>query len=197
MYKIFISGSKFFGESTLRLALDKGLDVVGVSAPAGEVEDRLYNASVALGIPVRRAGKSLGADAIPDGTDLIVCAYSHEFVTTPALEKAVYGGVGYHPSLLPDLRGKNAVEEAVKRGYSKTGGTIYVLDNGWDTGRVLMSEELNVDAGETAEHLWRDGLQPLGLRLYTKFFDELTLYGPVWDARYVRAYSVYGDDRDW
>lgn len=190
MYNLFISGSKFFGESVLKLAIEKGLAVLGVSAPSGEVEDRLYNAAVKLGIPVSQARKTLGAEDIPDGVDLIVCAYSHEYVTGPALKKARFGGVGYHPSLLPDLRGKHAVEDAVNLGLGKTGGSIYVLDSGWDTGDVLLQDEINVDAGETAEHLWREGLQPLGLRLYTKFFDDLLLYGPVWDSAYVRSYHV-------
>ena len=197
MYSLFICGSKFFGESVLKLALERGLTVLGVSAPAGEVEDRLYNAAIKLGIPARPARKTIGEDDVPDNTDLIVCAYSHEYINGPALRKARYGGVGYHPSLLPELRGRHAVEDAVKLGLEKTGGSIYVLDSGWDTGAVLLRDTVNVDAGETPEHLWRDGLQPLGLRLYARFFDDLLLFGPVWNRAYVESYHAPEDGFDY
>lgn len=184
-YRIFLSGQKHFGEAVYRMALERGLEVIGVSAPEG---DRLYRAAAENGTPVSAAGTRLDADRIPGGADLIICAYSHEYVTPAARAASTYGAVGYHPSLLPDLRGKNAVSAAVDGRYTETGGSLYILDDGYDTGEVLAQERCAISDGETAASLWRGKLSPIGLRLFASFFDELNAYGPVWDAAYTRCY---------
>ena len=99
------------------------------------------------------------------GTDLVVCAHAHCFVDGMARGRARLGAIGYHPSLLPRHRGRDAVEWAVRFGDPLTGGTVYQLDDGADTGPVLRQEWCWVRPGDDAATLWRRELAPMGRRL--------------------------------
>lgn len=62
--------------------------------------------------------------------------------------------VNLHPSLLPQFPGAHAVRDALKAGATKTGSTIHLVDEGVDTGRILMQQEVEIPAGisETELH---------------------------------------------
>ena len=58
-----------------------------------------------------------------------------------------------HPSLLPRYRGAAPINWAVVRGETKTGVTTYYMDEGMDTGAILLVREVEIGATETAEEL--------------------------------------------
>lgn len=62
--------------------------------------------------------------------------------------------VNLHPSLLPEFPGAHAVRDALNAGAAKTGSTIHLVDEGVDTGRILMQQEVEIPAGisETELH---------------------------------------------
>ena len=62
--------------------------------------------------------------------------------------------VNLHPSLLPEFPGAHAVRDALQSGATKTGSTIHLVDEGVDTGRILMQKEVEIPAGisETELH---------------------------------------------
>ncbi len=55
--------------------------------------------------------------------------------------------VNLHPSLLPDFPGAHAVRDALEAGATKTGSTIHLVDEGVDTGRILMQQEVDIPQG--------------------------------------------------
>jgi phosphoribosylglycinamide formyltransferase-1 len=55
--------------------------------------------------------------------------------------------VNLHPSLLPDFPGAHAVRDALRAGATKTGSTIHLVDEGVDTGRILMQQEVDIPQG--------------------------------------------------
>lgn len=183
-YRIFISGQKAFGLAVYHLIAACGHEVSGVSAPSG---DALYEEARAAGVRSSHSARRLPGARLAENTDLIVCAHSYEFISADALLRSRYGGVGYHPSLLPALRGRHAVEEAAANAPCVTGGSIYVLNNEWDGGAVLYQEPAYAPAGVSARDLWVSALAPLGLSLYERLFTDLSRYGPTWDAAYVRC----------
>lgn len=189
-YRIFISGQKAFGLAVYRLISACGHEVSGVSAPSG---DALYEEARAAGIESSHAARRLPGSRVASNTDLIVCAHSYEFISADARLRSKYGGVGYHPSLLPAFKGRHAVEEAAASAPCVTGGSIYVLDEGWDNGAVLYQEPAYALAGVTARDLWVNTLAPLGLGLYERLFTDLAKYGPTWDAAYERCVTALPD----
>lgn len=167
--RVIISGQRSFGEAALRAAIDGGHEVVLVSSPPG---DRLGRAASALGVPYIYSG-SLTADTAPE-FDVGVCAHSHDYVGKRLRYRARLGWVGYHPSLLPIHRGRDAVKWAVKMGDRVTGGSVYWLDGGVDTGPIAAQEFCLIEPGETASDLWREKLFPMGIRLLSSVLSDIS-----------------------
>ncbi len=61
--------------------------------------------------------------------------------------------INSHPSLLPDFKGHNAVEQALASGVDKTGCTIHIATAKVDTGEVLAQAEVSIIATDTEETL--------------------------------------------
>jgi phosphoribosylglycinamide formyltransferase-1 len=58
-----------------------------------------------------------------------------------------------HPSLLPAFAGTRAIEEALDAGVSETGVTVHFVDEGIDTGPVILQEAVPVHADDTPASL--------------------------------------------
>lgn len=113
------------------MLLAKGHDVASVAAPAG---DRLQAAAVEAGVPVGDPGRVLAPSWVPPGTELIVAAHSHSFISREARRRARFGAIGYHPSLLPRHRGRDAVRWTIHMRDQVAGGTVYWMnDRGGDS----------------------------------------------------------------
>ena len=164
--RIFLIGQKWLGTEVLELVRRCGHEVVGCCAPEA---DRLAKAAGDLVV----APTQLTPDALPDGLDLIVCAHAHIFVKAALRERARLGAIGYHPSLLPRHRGRDAVVWTIKMGDPIAGGSIYWLDDGADTGPIAAQEHCFVHPGDTADTLWRRALGPLGLQLFDQVLADL------------------------
>lgn len=63
------------------------------------------------------------------------------------------GNINLHASLLPKYRGAAPVQWAIANGETVTGNTTMRLDEGLDTGDILLSEELAIDPEDTSETL--------------------------------------------
>jgi glycine cleavage system regulatory protein/folate-dependent phosphoribosylglycinamide formyltransferase PurN len=165
--KVALIGSRFFAASVFdTLRQESGVTIAAVVAPAED--DRLALAARKAGVPhvhVLANPKTVPADAVPEGMDLIVAAHTHARVSNEALARSRLGGVGYHPSLLPRHRGIAAVEWTVLQGDAIAGGSVYHLADGWDAGAIAAQDWCFVARGEGARELWERALAPLGLKL--------------------------------
>lgn len=155
--------------------MDLRHEIVGVAAPvkSGNEPDRLWKAANALDVPCIIPGGSLTVDNLPEDVDLIVCAHSFDFVGLKTLRKAKLGGIGYHPSLLPLHRGRDAVRWAVKMGDKVTGGTVYWLNKTVDGGPIAAQDWCFVRPEWDAAQLWRERLQGMGIRLFAKVLTDI------------------------
>jgi methionyl-tRNA formyltransferase len=82
----------------------------------------------------------------------VVVAYGRIFRPW-ALGLFPYGLLNIHPSLLPRHRGPSPVNGAILAGDRSTGITIMQLDQGMDTGDILLQEKVAIDPDETAGEL--------------------------------------------
>ena len=169
--RVMIVGQKWLAAELLRLCLARGDDVAAVSAP--RMDDRLAALATAEGIPVCQVPKRLTGEWVPAGVDVLLCANAHVFVTAEARGKARLGALGYHPSLLPRHRGRDAIRWALHMGDVVTGGTVYWLDDGADTGPIAAQDWCWVEPCDTPESLWRRVLGPMGLRLFDQVLAAL------------------------
>ena len=179
MSTVFLAGSSTFG-ATVAKALDADAHhIVGVSSPAYSGphkndpinaendatlrHDRLRDWATANEVPWTSATR-LDPDAIPKGTDVILAAHSHAFIGR--LTRAQAGvAIGYHPSLLPLHRGRDAIRWTIRDGDRVAGGTVYHLTDAVDAGPIAAQDYVMVPKGATAKSLWNDLLAPLGVEL--------------------------------
>lgn len=167
--RILLSGQKTFGAAILNLLMGQHL-ITAVCAP--EPGDKLFDLAVAYGLPIISKGR-LCANTVPADTDLIVCAHSHEFIGEKTRLRSRLGAIGYHPSLLPLHRGRDAVRWAIKMGDRITGGTVYWLSNAVDGGPIAAQEWCFIRPGDTPSALWHRDLFPMGIRLISKVLGQI------------------------
>ncbi len=67
------------------------------------------------------------------------------------LELPVLGAWNLHPSLLPNYRGAAPLERAMMEGEMETGYTIFIMDEGIDTGKILYQEKIEIGAKTRGE----------------------------------------------
>lgn len=166
MTNVFIAGSGTFGMQAASLLHTVGHVVVGATSPSigrDGKQDRLASWAERHEVPWREVDV-LAPDAVPDGTDLILAAHSHAFIGRRTRARAPYA-VGYHPSLLPLHRGRDAVRWQARLHERVVGGTIYHLSDRIDGGPIERQRHIIVPPVLTASVLWRHYLAPLGLEL--------------------------------
>lgn len=172
-------GTAAFAVPSLEALAAAGFEVAAVytqpARPAGRgrrprpspVED----AARRLGLPVEtpetlrgpEAAAALAARA-PDA--VVTCAYGL-LLPRAVLDVPRAGCVNVHASLLPRWRGAAPIQRAIEAGDVETGVTIFRLDEGMDTGPVLLAESTSIGPDETAGDL-AGRLAPLGARLLVR-----------------------------
>ncbi|OAP39796.1 methionyl-tRNA formyltransferase [Sinorhizobium glycinis] len=72
----------------------------------------------------------------------------------PFRDIARKGTVGFHPAALPHFRGRGVIPWTILQGEEETGSTLFWLDDGIDSGPVLLQRLFPVEADETARSLY-------------------------------------------
>jgi len=99
--------------------------------------------------------------------DMIVVAAFGQILPKAVLDFPPLGCINVHPSLLPKYRGAAPINWALIQGETRTGVTIMYMDEGLDTGDILLQEETPISPDETFGHL-HDRLSTLGAVLLLK-----------------------------
>jgi methionyl-tRNA formyltransferase len=177
-------GTPRFAAATLDALVAAGHHVVRVYSqpprPAGrgqkERRSDVHERADALGIAVatpkslkdpaeQAAFGALGLDAA------VVVAYGL-ILPKPVLGAPRLGCVNVHASLLPRWRGAAPIQRAILAGDAETGVTIMRMDEGLDTGPMLLEERVVIGEEDTAETL-HDKLAVLGAKLIVPALEGL------------------------
>lgn len=167
--KLAVSGQLSFGRAVLSAILGEGLDeVASVFAPA---DDPLSDLAAQKGVPVYLSSSL--CPEIVEGCDLLVAAHSHAFVGRKTRARLRLGAIGYHPSLLPRHRGRDAVRWTIRMKDPVAGGSVYWLNETVDGGPIAAQDYCFVRPGDDASELWRRDLFPMGVRLLIKALSDV------------------------
>ncbi len=182
--KIAFLGTSAFAVPALKALAEAGHDVVAVYTRAprpagrGQQERRtpVHEAAVSLGLPVRtprnlRSDEDAQAFKALDLDSAVVVSYGH-ILPKPFLDAPVLGCINIHGSLLPRWRGAAPIHRAILAGDGETGVTIMRMDEGLDTGPMLLAERTPISSADTAETV-HDRLADLGARLIVSTLDGL------------------------
>lgn len=168
--RVILSGQRSFGAAVLEmLAGIQSVEIVAVYAPEG---DKLADRAEILHIPIHRSG-TLRSDAMPQQCDLLIAAHSHDFVSRAVRNRLKLGAIGYHPSLLPRHRGRDAVIWTLKMRDPIAGGTVFWLSDTVDGGPIAAQEHCLVRPDDDAHTLWRRVLFPMGVRLLESVIHDI------------------------
>ena len=104
--------------------------------------------------------------------DVIVVVAFGQIIPLSILKMPKFGCVNIHGSLLPKYRGAAPIQWAVLDGEKETGITTILMDEGIDTGDILLKKTIKIDADETSGSLF-DKLKALGAETILETLDEL------------------------
>ncbi|WP_032112806.1 methionyl-tRNA formyltransferase [Candidatus Paracaedibacter symbiosus] len=171
-----------FSVATLEKLVEADYDVVAVYCqpprPSGRghklIASPVHQKATSLGIPVftpkslrneiaQAEFKALNADIA------VVVAYGL-ILPKAILETPKFGCLNIHASLLPRWRGAAPMQRAIMAGDTETGITIMQMDEGLDTGPMLVKESLPITSTTTASNL-HDAMSLLGAELLLKTLD--------------------------
>lgn len=171
---VLLAGQRRFGADVFKAL--RSLPGVAVTTVCAAPDDRLRRVAGLAGVKVLLAGTLCEAN-MPPGVDLIVAAHSHDFIGDRTRLRARFGGIGYHPSLLPLHRGRDAVKWAIRMRERVTGGTVYRLSQHVDGGNIIEQEHVFIRPDDTPAELWRRELGPLGVRLLSSAVAKFARHG--------------------
>jgi phosphoribosylglycinamide formyltransferase-1 len=84
----------------------------------------------------------------------LVCLGGYMRLLSPGFIRAFPGRVvNVHPSLLPAFPGREAQRQAFEHGVKITGATVHLVDEGLDSGPILLQEAVPVFASDSVEGL--------------------------------------------
>ncbi len=174
--RIVFMGSPDFAVPSLNALIEAGHDVVAAYAqpprPAGrgkaERKTAVHERAEQLGIEVRTPRTLRDPDEQArfrewDADIAVVAAYGL-ILPKAILEAPKAGAVNVHASLLPRWRGAAPIQRAILAGDEISGVTIMRMDEGLDTGPMLLKRELDIrgkDAGQVTDELAQIGSQAL------------------------------------
>lgn len=104
--------------------------------------------------------------------DLFVVVAFGQILPKTLLGVPKFGAVNVHGSLLPQYRGAAPIAWAILRGEKRTGITTMLMDEGMDTGAILMQAQLPIEKEDTGETLQKR-LSSLGGRLLTETIEKM------------------------
>lgn len=187
--RLVFMGTPDFAVAVLAALVEAGHEVVCAYSqpprPAGrghkERPSPVHAFAEARGIPVRTPRSLRHAEAQAEfaalGAEVAVVAAYGLILPKPILEAPARGCLNVHGSLLPRWRGAAPIQRAIMAGDLETGVTIMRMDEGLDTGAMLLKRSLPVGVDVTAGSL-HDRLAVLGAGLIVEALARLDALTP-------------------
>ena len=186
--KIVFMGTPEFAVPCLRALAESSHEVAAVFTQPDKPKGRGYKmiptpvkaAAEEYGLPVYQPlSLRKGDDAAESmeilkniAPDLIVVTAYGQILPKEILELPEHGCINIHASLLPKYRGAAPIQYAVIDGLEETGVTTMFMDEGLDTGDILLQRSIPLAPDETGGSLF-DKLSVLGAELLIETLDGL------------------------
>lgn len=182
--RVVFMGTPDFAVETLKALIASGHEVAAVvtqpDKPRGRGKSMQFTPvkeeAVKAGIPVYQPLKVRDEEFVEFlrklAPEVIVVVAFGQIIPKSILQMPRYGCVNVHASLLPKYRGAAPIQWAVLDGEEKSGVTTMQMDDGIDTGDMLLKEEVILEKTETGGSLF-EKLSTVGAQLLIKTLDAL------------------------
>lgn len=177
--KIVFMGTPDFAATALQAIIDAGWEVAAAVTQPDKEKGRgkaiqcspVKECAVKNNIPVFQPAKIKAAESVEIlrqyHADVFVVAAFGQILSKEILTMPQFGCINIHASLLPKYRGAAPIQWAILDGEKETGITIMQMDEGIDTGDILLQEKVAITQEDTGESLF-DKLSVCGARLIVK-----------------------------
>jgi methionyl-tRNA formyltransferase len=182
--RILFMGTPAFALPSLRLLHAQGYPIIGVVSqpdrPQGrglkEVAPPVKILAQELGLPIFQPEKVRDASFLETfyqiKPDMVVVVAFGQILPKEIIDYPPLQCLNIHPSLLPKYRGAAPINWPIIRGETKTGVTIMLMDEGMDSGDILLQQETDIEAAETYGDL-HDRLAQLGAIMLIKTIEQV------------------------
>lgn len=163
--KIVFMGTPDFAVPSLKVLIEEGCDVLGVVTQPDKPKGRgnkmnmppVKEEALKYGIDIFQPKKVKDKDFVSIlkdlNPDLIVVVAFGQILSKEILNIPKYGCVNVHASLLPKYRGAAPINWVIINGEYNTGITTMYMDEGLDTGDMILKSEIKINEDETAGQL--------------------------------------------
>ena len=183
--KILFMGTPDFAQASLSALYDAKYDIVGVvtnpDKPKGRgmklvaspVKEFAMQKGLKIYQPTKIKNNEEIIEEIKELNPDVICVVAYgkilpkEIISIPRL-----GCINVHASLLPQYRGAAPIQWAVLNGDKKTGVTTMYMDEGMDTGDMILKQEVDIGEEETTGELW-ERLASIGAKLLVETLKQI------------------------
>ena len=184
---IVFMGTPDFARASLEKLFDEGHNILGVFTNEDKPKGRGMKLTIS---PVKEFAISKDIPVyqpktLKKNTEMIetikmlkpdvICVVAYgKILPKEILEIPKYGCINVHGSLLPKYRGAAPIQWAVINGEKTTGITTMYMNEGMDTGDMILKQEVEIGKDETTGELW-ERLEKIGAELLVKTLREIEL----------------------
>ena len=174
MLNILFMGTPDFARDSLEAVYNSGYNILGVvtnpDKPKGRgmklypspVKEYALDKDIKIFQPEKVKNNPEFIEQIKALNPDIICVVAYgKILPKEILDIPKYGCINVHASLLPKYRGAAPIQWAILNGDKKTGVTTMYMDEGMDTGDIILQKEVEIDEDETTGELW-DELAEVG-----------------------------------
>ena len=183
--KIVFMGTPDFAQKSLEKLHKEGYDILGVvtnpDKPKGRgmkiistpVKQYAEENNLKVYQPVRVRGNDEFIEEIKELEPDLLCVVAYgKILPKEILDIPKYGSINVHGSLLPKYRGAAPIQWAIINGEKETGITTMFMDEGMDTGDMLLKETVEIGEDETTGELW-ERLGDIGANLLVETIKKI------------------------
>ena len=183
--RVVFMGTPDFAKESLKSIYNAGFNIIGVvtnpDKPKGRgmkfskspVKEFAEDKGISIYQPNKIKNNEEFINKIKSLKPDIICVVAYgKILPKEILEIPKLGCINVHGSLLPKYRGAAPIQWAVLNGDKETGVTTMYMDEGMDTGDIILKEKVEIDVNETTGELWAR-LAIIGGKLLVKTLKQI------------------------
>ena len=183
--RVLFMGTPDFAEKSLEYLYNEKFEIIGVvtnpDKPKGRgmemkatpVKEFAIKKDIPVYQPIKIKENEEFLETIKKLNPDVICVVAYgKILPKEILEIPKYGCINVHGSLLPKYRGAAPIQWAVLNGDHKTGVTTIYMDEGMDTGDMILKEEIEIGEDQTTSDIW-DALAEIGGKLLVKTLRQI------------------------
>lgn len=183
--KIIFMGTPDFAKKSLEALYEAKHDIIGVitnpDKPKGRgmkmmaspVKEFATEKGLKIYQPIKIKNNEEFIEEIRNLKPDVICVVAYgKILPKEILDIPALGCINVHGSLLPQYRGAAPIQWAVLNGDKRTGITTMYMDEGMDTGDMILKQEVEIAEDETTGELW-DKLASVGAELLVETLKQI------------------------